>query len=327
MTNSNISPPFDNLKYLGGVDAYSVDLTHGIKEVSFLIIVRDGYTLDDAIPLALKIWNDRKTLFRKYSSSASRDQLDHVNQLRHRVAPDMPQLTKMQLQLILSVPTIIELEMSNTSVHVEFVTYSELFCKHSIKAVVDPEDLSILKTETEPFKHVRDESLDLESSGELDLENSRAQITSEMTAAIESFHGEVPITRVDVWYDLNSMDVPTVKLYLDTHPEGEPQSGESETFDLIKLELDAWTQACQSDDPVKITHSGKKFEVNDENGLCEAVGLFLVDVILSLRDQGVLSKLPCAKKCYIGVAAYDGVWSWPKWKHRGTNDLVSTANS
>lgn len=155
----------------------------------------------------------------------------------------------------------------------------------------------------------------------LDLEHYRDQLTREMTAAINSFEGEGPITRVDVWYDLVSMEVPMVRLYLDTHPTGEPCSGSSETFDLMELEFEAWAEACHAD--VKtIEYSGSQHTVDDEETLCEAVGLFLLEIILSLRDEGIPSKLPCAEKCYIGVATYDGVWGWPDWDDRGKNDMV-----
>lgn len=158
----------------------------------------------------------------------------------------------------------------------------------------------------------------------LDLEPYRDQLTREMTAAIDGFRGECPITRVDVWYDLVSMDVPMVRLYLDTHPTGEPCSGSSETFDLVELAFEEWAEACQAD-VATIEYSGKRQTVDDEESLCEIVGLFLLEIILALRDQGVLSKLPCADKCYIGVATYDGVWGWPDWNDRGKNDMVPSA--
>ncbi len=155
----------------------------------------------------------------------------------------------------------------------------------------------------------------------LDLEPYREQLTQSMTTAVEGFDGESPITRVDVWYDLVSMDVPMVRLYLDTHPTGEPCSGTSETFDLMELEFESWADACQSD-VAKVKYTGNQRTVDDEESLCEIVGLFLLEVILSLRDAGVLSTLPCAEKCYIGVATYDGVWGWPDWNDRGNNDMV-----
>lgn len=155
----------------------------------------------------------------------------------------------------------------------------------------------------------------------LDLEPYRKPLTQEMITGVGSFRGDGPITRVDVWYDLVSMDVPMVRLYLDNHLTGEPCSGSSDTFDLMELEFPEWADGCHADDAL-IQYSGKSFETNDEEPLCEAVGLFLLEIILSIRDQGVLSKLACAEKCYIGVSTYDRIWGWPVWKDRGKNDMV-----
>ena len=158
----------------------------------------------------------------------------------------------------------------------------------------------------------------------LDLEPSRSQLAREMAAGIEAFTGDTPITRVDVWYDLVSMEVPMVRLYLDTDPKGEPCSGSSETFDLMELEFSDWADGCHGENTL-VKWNGNERATDDEESLCEAVGLFLLEIILSLRDSGILSKLPCAEKCYIGVSTYDGVWGWPEWKDRGKNDMVQSA--
>ena len=115
-----------------------------------------------------------------------------------------------------------------------------------------------------------------------------------------------------------------VRLYLDTHPKGEPSSGSSEIFDLMELEFADWVEACHANVSL-VKYGGNQKTVDDEEQLCEAVGLFLLEIILALRDEGILSKLPCAQKCYIGVSTYDGVWGWPDWNDRGKNDMVATA--
>ena len=112
-----------------------------------------------------------------------------------------------------------------------------------------------------------------------------------------------------------------VRLYLDNHPKGEPSSGSSDEIDLMCLELPAWSDACHAENAV-IKFSGKSFQVDDEESLCEAVGLFLLEIILSIRDEGILVSLPRTGKCYIGVSTYDGVWGWPVWEDRGKHDLV-----
>ena len=159
------------------------------------------------------------------------------------------------------------------------------------------------------------------NSPTLDLEPFREKLTQEMINGVKNFNGDGPITRVDVWYDLVSMDVPMVRLYLDNHPTGEPCSGSSDEFDLMELELPEWSDACHADNAV-IKYSGKSLKTDDEESLCEAVGLFLLEIILAIRDKGVLSALPRAEKCYIGVSTYDGVWGWPVWEDRGKNDMV-----
>lgn len=155
----------------------------------------------------------------------------------------------------------------------------------------------------------------------LDLEPFREKLKREMISGVQNFDGDGPITRVDVWYDLVSMEVPMVRLYLDNHPTGEPSSGSSDEIDLMEIELPEWTDACHAE-CAAIQYGENSIKTDDEESLCEAVGLFLLEIILSIRDAGILSSLPRGEKCYIGVSTYDGVWGWPVWEERGVNDLV-----
>ena len=90
----------------------------------------------------------------------------------------------------------------------------------------------------------------------LDLEPFREKLKQEMVNGLQGFNGNGPITRVDVWYDLVSMDVPMVRLYLDNHPTGEPSSGSSDEIDLMELEFPEWVNACHAENSV-IKYSGK----------------------------------------------------------------------
>ena len=90
----------------------------------------------------------------------------------------------------------------------------------------------------------------------------------------------------------------------------------------MEMELPDWAPACHSDEGAIIEYGGKTFTTDDEESLCEAVGLYLLEIILAIRDEGILQSLPRAEKCYIGVSTYDGVWGWPVWEDRGKEDMV-----
>lgn len=160
---------------------------------------------------------------------------------------------------------------------------------------------------------------------EFNLEPDRKRIASLISQGVASYDQSLPITRLDVVYDLTSMDVPVIQAWLDTEPNGEPGSDSSKKFDMLEEEMPDWAEPCGAafeGNDVTVRFGGRKMLANDEETLCEAVGLFLVEIVKSIRDQGKLAKLRKAPRCYLGVSTFDGSWSWPEYDDRGTDDLV-----
>ena len=56
--------------------------------------------------------------------------------------------------------------------------------------------------------------------------------------------------------------------------------------------------------------------------LCEAVGLFFVNLLKTMRDNGHFHAIPQARECYTGVASYDGMYGWPVYEDRGPENML-----
>jgi len=131
-----------------------------------------------------------------------------------------------------------------------------------------------------------------------------------------------PITRLDLSFDVSSMEVPLAYFGFSTEPGGEP--GHSSHW-VAEQDFPHWARPCGR------ALGGKELEVvsppgtktvNDETTLCEAIGLYFVDVVKQLRDAGTFRHLPVAQKCYLGVASYDGTYAWPWYEHRGPDNML-----
>jgi hypothetical protein len=165
---------------------------------------------------------------------------------------------------------------------------------------------------------------------QLNLTKERDAFRSQIAAAVTAFRNSAaskrikPITRVDIKYDLTSEKYPRVWVELDTEPKGEPDTGRSETYQIMERVCKHWARPCHAandGEEVTVVAPGGSTVVDDEESLCEAVGLFFVDLIQALREAGAFDDLPRAEKCYLGVSTYDGVYGWPAWEDRDDNML------
>ena len=164
----------------------------------------------------------------------------------------------------------------------------------------------------------------------LDLDKDRpvfAQLIADRVSAFVTASPRplaLPVTRVDVKFDLTSMDVPCVWVELDTEPAGEPDSGHSETWKLLEHWCDHWAPACHAveEEPVTVRSLGRSVPVKDEKDLDRTVGEFFVDLMKSLRDFGTFNDLPRAAECYLGVSAIDGYFGWPRGEDRGPDNMI-----
>jgi hypothetical protein len=162
----------------------------------------------------------------------------------------------------------------------------------------------------------------------LDLRPEREVFLNEIRQAAKEFDLskiEGPITRIDILYDVSSAEFPYVWATLDNQKDGEPgHTSDPPQFFFKKCEH--WSEACfgligEEGTTIVITDAAEQ-TATDEESICEAIGLFLVEIIKTLRDTGAFKHLPVASKCYLGVSTYDGVWGWPHYKNRGKDDLL-----
>jgi hypothetical protein len=107
-------------------------------------------------------------------------------------------------------------------------------------------------------------------------------------------------------------------------PDGEP-GVTSDPPQFFTRDCEHWADQCfgvLDGETTKVITDSEQTSVDDEEALCEVVGLFFVQIIKELRDAGAFSHLPVAPKCHLGVSTYDGVFGWPIYEERGKEDLL-----
>jgi hypothetical protein len=166
---------------------------------------------------------------------------------------------------------------------------------------------------------------------QLDLDKDRPLLARRITEGVSAFVSTsprplpLPISRVDIEFDLTTMDRPCVWAYLDTEPNGEPGSGSSARWQLMEQWCEHWVPACHAacgGEPAIVRADGREVPVEDEDGLNRASGQFFVALLKGLRDFGVFNELPRAENCYLGVYVVGGGFGWPAWKDRGPDNMV-----
>lgn len=166
---------------------------------------------------------------------------------------------------------------------------------------------------------------------QLDLDKDRSVFARLIADGLEQFLSAspcpltLPVTRIDIKFDLTTMDQPCVWVYLDTEPQGAPDSGSSAQWKLMEKWCESWAAACHSacdDEPVKVHSGGQTTTVASEDELKRVVGSYFVGFVIGLRDFGTFNELPCADICYLGVSAVSGGFAWPAWEDRGPANML-----
>ncbi len=166
---------------------------------------------------------------------------------------------------------------------------------------------------------------------ELRLTEDRDRLAVSLADAVRDFSArraaelELPITRFDVQFDLTSESVPRAWAFADTEPSGKPFTGHSRTYPVWNLVLAKWAAPCQAaldGRAVTVLTAAGTTQVADEESLYQAVGPFLVGIVVDLRSAGAFNSLPRAAACFLGVSAYDGTYGWPAWRERGPANMV-----
>jgi hypothetical protein len=165
----------------------------------------------------------------------------------------------------------------------------------------------------------------------LDLDKDKPVLARRLAEGVAAFAAAsppplpLPVTRIDIQYDLTTMAEPCVWAYLDTEPGGEPDSGTSARWKLLEQWCPHWGPACQAacaGRAVAVRGGGREVQVEDEDGLNRAAGQFFIGLLKELRDFGTFNELPRAANCYLGVSTTGGGFGWPAWEERGPNNMV-----
>ena len=134
------------------------------------------------------------------------------------------------------------------------------------------------------------------------------------------------VTRIDLVFSLgDSESTPWVHLHFDTKPGSEPD-GDPTHPDFAKLTRRAWLPAvqavCEGEKVSVVKQDGKTRKCTDAQ-LTEAIGKFLVEMLLEARTRGVFADLPKADRCELGVEdPTTGEFGWPAYDDRGKKNLV-----
>jgi hypothetical protein len=165
----------------------------------------------------------------------------------------------------------------------------------------------------------------------LDLTKERGAFITQLAAAVKQFstmaksNGSAPFTRVDIKFDLTSEAYPRVWFELDTEPSGEPSTGGSKTYVISERVCGHWARPCHAameGKTVTVLGPSGSTKVNNETSLCNAVGLFFVELTKSMRKAELFSSLPRSAKCYLGVSTEDGEYGWPAYEDRGPDNML-----
>lgn len=136
--------PFDQFKYDSDFQQYVTTLKHDKHEIAFSISVEDQYTLDDAIPVAKRLWAERVQRFKDAKALAAAKQLERINCFLEQAHPDLPQLTQTQFRKLLVVPSMIHLAMNEDQICFQFSYLSDSFGEHAVEVSFDADDDSML---------------------------------------------------------------------------------------------------------------------------------------------------------------------------------------
>ncbi len=136
-----------------------------------------------------------------------------------------------------------------------------------------------------------------------------------------------PVTRIDFAFSLgDSESIPWVHLHFDTKPGSEPD-GDPTHPDFAKLTRKGWLPAVQAvcdGEKVNVVQLDGKARKRDDAQLTEAIGKFLVAMLLESRDKGVFEELPKAEHCELGVEdPMSGEFGWPNYEDRGKDNMAS----
>lgn len=141
-------------------------------------------------------------------------------------------------------------------------------------------------------------------------------------SAVETADNHPPVSRIDLAFSLgDSESIPWVHLHFDTKTDAEPDGNPTHP-DFAKSARKDWLPAmqavCEDEQVTVVGHDGDKQLCGDAE-LTDAIGNFLVAMLLQARSEGVFASLPTAERCELGVEdPFSGTFGWPRYEDRGT---------
>jgi hypothetical protein len=122
-----------------------------------------------------------------------------------------------------------------------------------------------------------------------------------------------------------------VNLVFDTRPDAEVDGqwtvhidNDTNTLAFPKW-LSAYEAICNGETVSVTRHDGSAATLQDsdgDEGVNRIFGEMIVDLMLQLRDDGTLAKLPLAPKAFLVVEEFDGRYFWPTHKTRKTKGRI-----
>ena len=149
MAKTDFPEPFKRWRFDKFFELYKKNILHRGKKIEFNVSCRDGYTMNEAMPILVKIWNERNKLFRLYRLAVE-EQLPRVNKLLEELETGLPKLTKKRFGELTFPPSLIRLELEEDHQSICFTSFSKSFGDHVINGFVDLETYDIL-CETDPL--------------------------------------------------------------------------------------------------------------------------------------------------------------------------------
>lgn len=134
--NAMADTPFGKFRFDRVYEVHKTKVAHRGINVELSIRVDDGFTLDDAIPVALKFWKKRSNLFKAARETASSELLETLNE-RIEDEPDLAPISKTAFLKSLGAPNEIRLEFDADQKWFELSYYSDLYGDHVVNVTLN----------------------------------------------------------------------------------------------------------------------------------------------------------------------------------------------
>jgi hypothetical protein len=138
-----------------------------------------------------------------------------------------------------------------------------------------------------------------------------------------------PVTQITIGYQFDQAG--WCALVIDTRAGAEPDGEWNSYIQENLLEMNHWFEACDDlwenekgfgltlIDGTKVNYKSE----DDLEGIEDIFGELLKKVLVDCRNNKVLSKLPLANQCIMGVEESGGMYGWPNYDDRLTEGLVN----